>query len=197
MRSGVLSGGEESSEESTFRYRDAVACLRRLTEDRAAAHPPMFRRHEGGFTHFRLEEGEVRRRYVEAVALPKSGDADEPSGAGSGRHQVDDPGQGTPVEAFHRIAPGFRRPAPPIADRRASVRPYRPRRQPPPTSATCQRKGRHRVRARSLVPEPWGPASARPGFPARGPDRCRASAPGRGCRGTRSRPAGPSDAVRR
>ena len=81
------------SEESAFRHPDAVAHLQSLTGDRAAVHPPMFRKHEGGFTRYRLEEGEVRRRCVEAAALPKSGGGDEPSGAKSGRHPVADPGR--------------------------------------------------------------------------------------------------------
>ena len=162
---------EESSEESAFRHPDAVAHLRSLTGDKAAVHPPMFRGRRGGFTQYRLEDGEVRRR----------------NGATARRS----------CRNHRPHCVGFRCPASPIADSGVSGRPHRARRRPPPTSATCQRKGRHRVRAPALVPEPWGPASARPGFPVRGPDRCRAFLPGRGCQGTRSRPGGPSDVARR
>ena len=51
------------------RHPDAVAYLEGLTEDEAAAHPPLVRAHDGGFTRYRVEGGEVRSRDVAGDGL--------------------------------------------------------------------------------------------------------------------------------
>ena len=154
------------------------------------------RKHKDGFAQCRLEHGDARHRDA-AAALPTSG-------AGSKRHQARHQGRvacewprNAPAEVFDRTEPGFQRPVPPIADLGTSGRPHRSHRQLPSTSATCPSRGRPRVRAPALAPEPRGLALARPGLPVQGPDRFQACVPSRGCRGTRSRPGGPSDVDRR
>ena len=50
-----------------------VAYLRSLNEVETSRLPPMFREHEGGFTKYWLEDGEVRWRDITAFEFPKSG----------------------------------------------------------------------------------------------------------------------------
>ena len=59
------------SEGSAFRHPDTVAYLRGLTDEEAAVHPPMFRRHGDGCIEYWLEGGEVRCREVAASSLPQ------------------------------------------------------------------------------------------------------------------------------
>lgn len=54
-----------------FRDPEAVEYLLELTEEEAALHPPVVRKHADGFTHYWLENGEVRCRDVSLEELPK------------------------------------------------------------------------------------------------------------------------------
>ena len=54
------------------RHPDAVAYLESLTEDEAAVHPPVVRRHGEGFTRYWLEGGEVRSRDVVGDGAPEA-----------------------------------------------------------------------------------------------------------------------------
>ena len=51
------------------RHPDAVAYLEGLTEDEARVHPPLVRAHDGGFTRYWIEGGEVRSRDVAGDGL--------------------------------------------------------------------------------------------------------------------------------
>ncbi len=55
------------------RHPDAVAYLESLTEDEAAVHPPVVRRHGEGFTRYWLEGDEVRSRDIGRDGLPLAG----------------------------------------------------------------------------------------------------------------------------
>jgi len=55
------------------RHPDAVAYLESLTEDGAAVHPPVVRRHGQGFTRYWLEGGEVRSRDIGRDGLTLAG----------------------------------------------------------------------------------------------------------------------------
>ncbi len=55
------------------RHPDAVAYLEGLTEGEAAVHPPLVRAHDGGFTRYWIEGGEVRSRDVGRDELPLAG----------------------------------------------------------------------------------------------------------------------------
>ena len=54
------------------RHPDAVAYLEGLTEDEARVHPPLARAHDGGFTRYRVEGGEVRSRDVVGDGAPEA-----------------------------------------------------------------------------------------------------------------------------
>ena len=65
----MAKGGKEPE----FRHPDTVAYLPSLTEDEASWLLPMFREHDGGFTQYWLEDGEVCCRDITAAELPRSG----------------------------------------------------------------------------------------------------------------------------
>ena len=55
------------SDESAFRRPGAVAFPQCLIKDKWMVHPPMFRKHEGGFTQCWFEDGERRGRTVRCL----------------------------------------------------------------------------------------------------------------------------------
>ena len=54
------------------RHPDTVAYLEGLPEGEAAAHPPLVRAHDGGFTRYWVEGGEVRSRDVVGDGAPEA-----------------------------------------------------------------------------------------------------------------------------